>query len=445
MTGRGRLSPNPALRPKAQWTNLECLPPPPRIWAEANRTATPLSGKPGGVRTPPTTPSTPPVAYTADLTREINRAFNAVFDGRPSFTAPLQARLRVASSVTSPPPAGLSAKTVKAIRASALPEGAKAKLIDIFARSAEAKPDFDAKLTAIADEFLGGADLRKEGGNTLLAPLKGADRTIAKVVNDYGGDPAQMKDILRATLIVSNLQQARAVVDAIKARFETTGRDRDLLRKDADTSASGGYRDAKFNIAINGIVAEVQVNVTELMVAKSKTGGGHKLDEEIEALRRKVTSENRDPSAAERAEIEGKTAQMRRIYDNAWGRFLARAAATSDRNSASETPVPLRSAESQGNRRGGSESQAAQNGTPGTSPTETGTPSTSSNLTPGGNVAGTSTTGTPQQNECPKKERTQRQPACSLRLTVGGLQRTGPHWICRIFAVRPAISTTRND
>jgi hypothetical protein len=273
---------------------------------------------------------------------------------------------------------------------------AKTKRIDVFACFAATKSDFDAELTAIADEFLGGAVLGKTG-NLLLAPLKGPDRTIAKVISDYEGDPSQMKDILRATLIAPTLEQARAVVDAIKARFQTTGKERDLLREDVDATPFGGYRDAKFNIAINGIVAEVQVNVPELIQAKGK-GGGHDLYAQIEAIRR--AAKGRALTATEEADIARLNGDMLAVYDRAWAAFRERASATSARNSSTETGAPLRIAEPGSNTRGGSRSQAAEEGTtPGTLPSETGTPSTSSSVTPGGNVAGTSTTGNTSTRE----------------------------------------------
>ena len=201
----------------------------------------------------------------------------------------------------------MPAETVHAIRASDLTEDTKAKLIDIFARSAAAKPELDAKLTAIADEFLGGAKLGKNGGILLLAPLKGADRTIAKVTVDHQGDPTRMKDILRATLIASDLGQARAVIDATKARFETTGKDRDLLRPDADASKTGGYRDAKFNIAINGITAEVQVSIPEMVAAKAEVhhnyAAAEKIARKAKGEERSLTAEGlgRNPAADRRS------------------------------------------------------------------------------------------------------------------------------------------------
>jgi len=239
-----------------------------------------------------------------------------------------------------------------------LPEERRAAMVDMYTAAAREKPAFDAGLKAIADDI---------GGSVKLAELKGATRTVDKVLGDYGGDPTKIKDLVRGTIVADTPEIAQRAVEEVLKRYEVlpTGR-RNLL--EAGSESVDGYRDAKFNVLVNGHVAEIQVNVPAMLAAKKEA---HPLYKEAETLRRKYEGEVAPPKVL--AEITALKDKQRAIYAAAWEE------ATKDLKASSEIKAPLRTAESDGNTRGGSVSQAMENGTPGQSGLrDTGTPSTSS-------------------------------------------------------------------
>ncbi len=244
---------------------------------------------------------------------------------------------------------------------------ARARLTAMYEEAANAKPAFDATVRDIAEAV---------GGQPMRAPLKGAPRALAKVVADYNGNPGRIKDLLRATVVVDSVDDARAAVALIRQRFEIAGKPRDLF--DPAARPADGYRDAKFNVRVgpDGHVAEVQVNLPGMLAAKEKA---HALYEEREALDRSVKRAQRDPTPEETARLADLNARMRAIYDDAWN--AASSSATKSRNSASESGAPLRRAELYENRRGtgSSNAQTAYDGS-----TATGTPSTLKKSVPSG-------------------------------------------------------------
>jgi hypothetical protein len=242
----------------------------------------------------------------------------------------------------------------------------QAALRDRYARASRDKPAFDSTISDIAREL---------GGKAGLADLKGTERATAKILSDYGGDASRIKDVLRATIEVpaANAQQAIA---ALRERFNIAqSGQRNLF--DPALKTADGYRDAKFNVELNGHVAEIQVNTPEMLAAKKKAHGFY---EEREALTRSIG--DRIPTAEERARIAELNAQMRAIYEPAW------AEATSARKAPSDSGAPLRRADEASNERGGTESQAAEYRPAASAPSDTGMPSTSKNSASGSNLAG---------------------------------------------------------
>lgn len=255
---------------------------------------------------------------------------------------------------------------------------AQPRMRELYNKAAEEKPGFDAVISDIADEI---------GAFAKLADLKKPEKAVQKVMVDYQGDPSKIKDLLRATIEVDSVEAAQRAVASVFERFEVvkSGR-RNLL--DPGITPADGYRDAKFNVMVNGHVAEVQVNIPEMLAAKKN--GGHKLYDE--RLKIEQASADRIRTDKEQAAIDRLNKKMRDLYEPAWAAALERTSSTSALKSAGEIGPPLRLAESGGNTRGGSVSQAAlENGTPGTLPSDTGIPSTSRSSTPLGKVDGTAT------------------------------------------------------
>jgi hypothetical protein len=262
----------------------------------------------------------------------------------------------------------LVAKALNPKDLSDLPAGQGEVLRGLYERAARLKGEFDRIGREVADLV---------GGELQAPALKGSARAVEKINDDYAGNASNVKDLLRATVVVDNLDQARQAAALLQERFKTVGKVRDLL--DPSIETVDGYRDVKMNVQLDGLIAEMQVNLREMAAAKEKM---HVFYEERRSIEGEINRHGGKATAEEQARIDELNAEMRPAYEAAWS------SATKALNSASETGAPLRRAESGLNERGGSLSQAAQYGTsaPGMLPKDTGMPSTSKSMTPEGNA-----------------------------------------------------------
>lgn len=238
-------------------------------------------------------------------------------------------------------------------------------LRNLYQDAALRKEAFDRTNREIADLV---------SGKYMQADLKGSPRAVEKILLDYEGDASQIKDLLRATIVVDNFQQAGVALRELRSKYTVLDKGfRNLL--DPNVKAlDGGYRDIKMNVEIDGHIAEVQINIPEFIAAKKKA---HSLYEEVRTIEGTVVAERRQPTAAEAARIDKLNVQMAASYDSAFEAVLNRS------NSALSIGAPLRRAESGGKGLGEPLSQAAQYrvSKPSTSPSVTGMPSTSRNST----------------------------------------------------------------
>lgn len=250
----------------------------------------------------------------------------------------------------------------------ALAPDQQATLRKMYRSAVENKAHFDEQINAIADEI---------GGKPLLAKLKSVERSVEKTLSDYSGDASRVKDITRATVISPDLVGAHLAIESARAKFGEPIGLRNTLDPNVEPSSQDGYRDIKFNVMVNGHLAEVQVNVPEMLQAKAKA---HPIYEAAQSVERRWVREDRDPTPAEAVEYKALREQQRQIYAAALDKFLTKA-----RNADSETSVPLRSNDVTGNLRPSDTSQARQTSS---SVQEQGTPSTSANTVPAGKEAG---------------------------------------------------------
>ncbi|NDB69681.1 MAG: hypothetical protein EB015_17095 [Methylocystaceae bacterium] len=248
-----------------------------------------------------------------------------------------------------------------------LPENQRDTLIKMYDKALETKPKFDAIGQEIASQI---------GGEYIAGPIKKSNRVIEKTLNDYDGDVAKIKDLVRSTIIVDTQEQASKVIDLIRQHFHLKSEGfRNLLDESVD--APLGYRDAKMNVEINGMTAEIQVNYPEMLKAKDQM---HDLYKEIKKIERSIMSRpDKQATAEELVRIQELEAKQKTGYDAAFSETIKRL------NRSSETGAPLRRAESGSNGLGGDTSQAAQYGTASPAPIETGMPSTSKNFAYSGN------------------------------------------------------------
>lgn len=108
----------------------------------------------------------------------------------------------------------------------------------------------------------------KPGGMLFIAGLKARDgRAAEKVQKDYKGDWSQLCDIVRCTLAADNLND---LSDAIKT-LESHGMKVAKQPKNKFLTPTGqGYRDMNFVVTLpNGMLAEVQFNVKDMLKAKN--------------------------------------------------------------------------------------------------------------------------------------------------------------------------------
>ena len=89
---------------------------------------------------------------------------------------------------------------------------------------------------------------------------------------------------------------------------------RDLLNPNVKSNLFG-YRDAKMNVEIDGIIAEIQVNIPEMLEAKSRN---HDKYEIISKMDRIVSSENRTFTDEEAQKRNKLIQEMEDDYDSVW-------------------------------------------------------------------------------------------------------------------------------
>lgn len=208
-------------------------------------------------------------------------------------------------------PAGIStpvANLMQALNAEHLtrlgPEAAN-KLTSMYRQAAETKPGFDKELERIAGQV---------NGKAVLPPLKGSDRATEKIVDDYAGDASKIKDILRATVEVRTVGEAQAALGQLRNSFDVqTSGFRNLL--DPSVDPVDGYRDIKLNVKVNGVTAEIQINVPAVLAVKDRY---HKEYEERRTIEGRLFAENRQPSADEQSKIDSLNATMKAAYADVW-------------------------------------------------------------------------------------------------------------------------------
>lgn len=240
-----------------------------------------------------------------------------------------------------------------------------ARLPELAARyesAFSAEPEFTDLIHKVAAEV---------GGRVQFPPIKGVARAAEKVVVDYNGSAAKLKDLLRATIVVDDISRLDTVMDSLRRNSRVTSW-RNLFSHEAQTI--DGYRDIKFNVMLTeGHVAEVQANIPEMVAAKRALHGDY---EQRDAILRAADEAGRPLTPEEAARVAQINQKMRETYDTVWSGVLARAAA----NSSAESGAPLRYTESSGKERPAGTSQAVAAEPSGAS--DTGTPSTSQNVVP---------------------------------------------------------------
>lgn len=243
-----------------------------------------------------------------------------------------------------------------------LPPESAAMLRELYGRAVTNFEDFNQQLRQLSKDT---------GARLVVGPIKLAGKASKKIAGDYANDATKIADLLRSTLEHKTLDGATKAIEAVTSRYPVVQeRSRNWL--DPSVPTVDGYRDAKFVVDFNGNLAEIQINVPEMLEAKA--GRGHELYNEREDIFKAAQLQGRANTLTELKEIRRLTREMQQHYGAAWEKFLARSK-KKDR----VTAAPPRR-DSTGKGRPPSTSQAVMTSGPTPALTETGTPSTSQNI-----------------------------------------------------------------
>jgi hypothetical protein len=190
----------------------------------------------------------------------------------------------------------------------------------------EAKLDYDQKILDIGE--------RTGALGQMLAPIKGIKRAAEKLAVEEKFNVDNIKDLLRSTIVVDSYADAPAVVDEIRKEFEVVRvknrTDIEMAGNDVDNKGflSSGYGDVLINVRTpNGTIAEIQINVPEMLAAKGEEG--HELYE--------IERDQPEGSDIRRAVVEAQSEYYREAAAAAARRKYASSEGAPERGSASRS------------------------------------------------------------------------------------------------------------
>lgn len=176
-------------------------------------------------------------------------------------------------------------------------------LDELYQAAAAARPGFFRLLQRIAEA---------SGGQVVTTPLKSRERAEAKIAAEYEGRAAEIKDLLRGSIHYNSLKQLYQGLEQLKEEAVEV-----LLIKDRFKNPTrSGYRDALVNIRTpNGVIAELQLHLEQILVAKFE---GHKYYEQEQELNRRAKLENRKLTLEESYQIEAIRSKQKELYEVAF-------------------------------------------------------------------------------------------------------------------------------
>jgi type VI secretion system secreted protein VgrG len=180
-------------------------------------------------------------------------------------------------------------------------------LDEIFAEAAEA----DVKLRAITEMIA-----KLTNGTPMYPPgLKGRERSMEKIAADYGGDPSQLLDVSRASIVFDNMEDIKKARELLGENVEIV-REKDRFSK----PAPGGYRDMMLNVRVDpGHVCEIQLHSNQILEVKS--GEGHAIYEEMRTIEGGAKKDKRPLTAKEKGRVEELSTRSEEVYGNAYKNF----------------------------------------------------------------------------------------------------------------------------
>lgn len=163
----------------------------------------------------------------------------------------------------------------------------------------------------------------KPGGMLFIAELKARDgRAAEKVEKDYKGDWSQLADIVRCTLAADSLNDLSDAIKTLEGHgMKVAKQPKNKFLKPTPQ----GYRDMNFVVTLpNGMLAEVQFNVKDMIKAKNVA---HHFYEETRKINGKYTEQgigdpdNPDKEKWSQEDVDAYNAAEEKqveIYSQAW-------------------------------------------------------------------------------------------------------------------------------
>ena len=304
----------------------------------------------------------------------------------------MQQQQRTEPTATETPPAQFSRKTADQVVSDIADGKALTKLAreqypeiaaayDAVSALIDRAPVVNAKFEQMLNRLA-----EQAGGKVKMGPIKKLSRAYSKVYFDYGNNPEELNDVVRATLVLDNLDQIPGAIEQALQMFEGSVVKRNLWADGAEALA-GGYRDVMFRgVSIDGMRIELQMNVQPMIDAKDVA---HKYYKQSEELTRKLNAGLLTPDQADKAQVK-----IDRLLKKQFAAYsVAFEEANRSRNSASLSGTPSDTNNATLNGVGSGLSQRRGNPSPGRN--VTGTPLTSANSVPSGNEFGIGTDVTP--------------------------------------------------
>lgn len=170
--------------------------------------------------------------------------------------------------------------------------------------------------------IVGTDEWNEHKGMLFIADLKQADgRAQEKVDNEYGGNWSRLLDVVRCTLAVDNLDHMADVISKLEERgMKPLKQPKNKFIKPTPQ----GYRDINFIVEMpNGIAAEVQFNVKDMLRAKND---GHKHYEVTRRIEEKYGSagknDQNDWDPVDRDAFNEAYDKQVEIYNSAWAEHI---------------------------------------------------------------------------------------------------------------------------
>lgn len=161
-------------------------------------------------------------------------------------------------------------------------------------------------------------DWRQSSKLLFIAPLKGMGRAEEKVNADYHGDWSQLKDVVRCTLATDNVNQLQDTIRTLEKQGMVLAQ---RPKNNMENASKYCYRDVNLVVKLpNGLLAEVQFNVKDMLQAKNEAHRYYEITRSIEAKHTVdgVQSDARTWPEKDQEDHADAAAVQTHVYQDAW-------------------------------------------------------------------------------------------------------------------------------